>query len=322
MPNGDFTVIIMSVNSKVDIEKDLFLSAVILNYNSYKLTVENVNTLLNIYPKINIIIVDNNSSDQSWSVLTSSFAQFSNVYCIQTKKNNGYATGNNYGMRFIQEELKNTKYVAIINPDIKINNKNLFYEIVEFMEKNKDIAVTGALTLYNDQFRGLYDFGWKLPSKRFLKWAGTFLGKLLLSDVNDKYTTVNVNNNGFAEVEVVPGCFFIGKIDILESIGYFDEDTFLYFEETILAKKLSKIGKKEAIYLGGYIEHNHKTRDNELNNYKKKLFDRKCFYSSKMHYIKCYSNLKKNSEYEIIVINFIDILLKKIIYHILSVIRR
>ena len=40
------------------------------------------------------------------------------------------------------------------------------------------------------------------------------------------------------KVDVVSGCFFMIRKESFEKIGYFDENTFLYYEENIIGKKL------------------------------------------------------------------------------------
>ena len=54
------------------------------------------------------------------------------------------------------------------------------------------------------------------------------------------------------EVEVVKGCFFIIKSNVIKDINYFDENTFLYYEENILGKKLKD--KKYKSYILNEVE--------------------------------------------------------------------
>ena len=57
--------------------------------------------------------------------------------------------------------------------------------------------------------------------------------------------SINIVNSIFSgnltKVEVVSGCFFMIRKDILELVGNFDNTTFLYYEENILACKLKSI---------------------------------------------------------------------------------
>ena len=58
-------------------------------------------------------------------------------------------------------------------------------------------------------------------------------------------------------VDVVSGCFFIVDSKFLKEVDYFDENTFLYYEEQILASKVKSKNKKELIDNKVTIIHNH-----------------------------------------------------------------
>jgi len=58
-------------------------------------------------------------------------------------------------------------------------------------------------------------------------------------------------------VDVVSGCFFMMKSKTLEKIDYFDENTFLYYEENILAKKLHDRKLNLMVCNDIIIIHNH-----------------------------------------------------------------
>ena len=76
----------------------------------------------------------------------------------------------------------------------------------------------------------------------------------------------------------------MAKKAVIESIGYFDEGTFLYSEEVILAKKIQNAGYKEGVLVNEYIHHNHREKDKSLIKKANKIFDMKCFYHSKKYY--------------------------------------
>ena len=51
----------------------------------------------------------------------------------------------------------------------------------------------------------------------------------------------------YSLVDCIAGSFFIIKGSIFNEIGYFDENTFLFYEEDILGYKLKRLGYSEAI---------------------------------------------------------------------------
>ena len=75
---------------------------VILNYNDYETTKNYLNEIKN-YKNLNkIVVVDNNSTDNSYEKLK----EFNNskIDIIKTDSNKGYAYGNNFGIRHINSD--------------------------------------------------------------------------------------------------------------------------------------------------------------------------------------------------------------------------
>lgn len=75
------------------------LSVVIVNYETFELTKNTVNSILEYsYPfSVEVIIVDNASSDDSLSELKEYFGD--KVKFVVSKVNNGFAAGNNLALK-------------------------------------------------------------------------------------------------------------------------------------------------------------------------------------------------------------------------------
>ena len=118
------------------------ITAVITSFKSEKKIINCINSL---GKDIKIIVIEN-SCDENLKVKLES--EFSNVKCILSEKNLGYAKGNNLGISKVT-----TKYALIINPDaevqdISINNffhtaKNIpeFAIIAPYIQEAKDTEV-------------------------------------------------------------------------------------------------------------------------------------------------------------------------------------
>ena len=90
-------------------EKPL-VSIIILNYNAGKLLEECIDSIYKSnYKNFEIIVVDNNSKDNSHIVCNE---KFSSINLIENKKNLGYCEGNNVGIRN-----SNGNFIVILNPD-------------------------------------------------------------------------------------------------------------------------------------------------------------------------------------------------------------
>lgn len=123
-----------------------FCSIVVLNYFGERVIETTLDSLLNInYPKnkYEIIVVDNNSNDNSKEILTRYSKNYSNIKLFFLNKNLGFSKGNNVGIRRAKGE-----FVALLNNDCVVE-KNWLMELVKTATKDKNIfAVNSKILLY------------------------------------------------------------------------------------------------------------------------------------------------------------------------------
>lgn len=275
------------------------LAIIVVNYNNYDLT---INLVKNIYAhnvSTNIVLVDNGSSNDSYNILCECFKSESNIYVIETGNNLGYSGGNNFGVKYICEK-KEIKYISIMNPDVEILNDNLFTDIIACLEKNSDLAVLTALTIYNGKFNSKNPSCFKKIKDYKLIFQNLKFFNLL---INDAYKTYDCDNSLMAYVYKVQGCFFVVKKDIFYDIGMFDDHVFLYFEEEIMAHKLDERGYKSGVLINQLIKHNHKTKDDEIASLETRKFHNKVLLESKKYYM---LEIKKTARIIWIISYFLD----------------
>lgn len=297
---------------KAIMEQELFYKETVvlyLNYNSAEMIIKSVNELQKHYFG-DIIIVDNASPQEDRKKLDV-LSNTEEVRILYNTENGGYAKGNNYGVRWIKQNMQYKKYVVIINPDIFVFD-DILRKMYKVMEKKCNIVALSSLILFNGKDRGLQDFGWKLPDKVTLVFGDTHIGKRLHINVNRLYDKIN-RNKIIQYVDVVPGCFFMARIEDFVNVGLFDERTFLYYEEHILAEKIKAKGLREAIFLGGKVNHEHKAKDQGLLDMEKHYVDRKIHIISKEIYIKNYCRLSKGVKVIALAMGRIDVVLRKIL---------
>ena len=297
--------------------RDAIYAAVILNYNSGDLTCKCIDSLLKQKVDIEIVVVDNSSTDDSLKKISERFDNNSYVHTIKSTANEGYARGNNKGIDYIRHNLKKVKYISIINPDITFEDQDIFYKLGCKLMSDDQLSIIGCLNIFNGYLNSLDNSCWQFPSKINLFFSGTLLGRLFCKKGNYTYNSVPVKS-GIAYVDVVPGCFFLAKAEDLYKIQGFDPNTFLYFEENIIAKKISNINKKLAVCVNCLCYHNHLIRDKQLTNRSSNLFSCKCFYTSKEYYLKKYS--KQNVLFILfsVMYNKFDFTVRKCIYYVLK----
>jgi len=285
------------------------IAFVILNYNTCNLTINCFNKLKKIDESLKIIIVDNNSNDESKEKLIE-LEKYKNTNIIINKENKGYAAGNNIGLKYIAQKMPEIEVAFILNPDIEIAGVKDIYNLYKTLINNSKLAAITSITIYNGKLNTPNECCWKFLNKRQVVLNGSLIGKLFHKDLH--YKSLELNDY-VANVDVIQGCFFGIKMDVLKKIGYLDEQTFLYCEEQILGRKINNIGMNVGVMTNTFIHHNHFEKDKKMKNKKNRIFHLKCLRDSRKILLKYYLNLNK---YSIIVKSLfldVDFFLKKIL---------
>ena len=253
------------------------IGMVILNYNDYETTSNYIDMIKN-YKSINyIVVVDNNSTDGSYEKLSK--INSNKIKIIKTDKNKGYAYGNNFGINYLNEN-NDVDYIIISNPDIEVDEK-VIKKLQKDMDNNDDISIVcPVINQLEEKIRG-----WRLPTiKDEILLNINYIQRKVKKKLNyneEKYS------GHFTKVDVVPGCFFMIRKDIMKLIGNFDEATFLYYEENILGQKLKNIDKKSYIDNEVSVTHNLSVSvDKSFNTIKKY----KMLKQSQKYFVKNYLN--------------------------------
>jgi GT2 family glycosyltransferase len=212
------------------------LSVIILNYNVryfLELCVLSVQSALqNIDSEI--IVVDNNSSDESCEMMKS---RFPNVKLIQNNQNVGFPKGNNIGVAQAKGN-----YICILNPDTVVA-EDTFEKVLAFAKKQKNLGIIGVKLI-----DGIGNF---LPeSKRGIPtpWVAftkiTSLYKLFpKSKLFNKYYAQHLSENQTGAVEILVGAFMFLKKGLYDEVGGFDEDCFMYSDDIDLSYMVLQKGK-------------------------------------------------------------------------------
>jgi GT2 family glycosyltransferase len=206
---------------------------VILNYNDWENTSLMLDDIKNYQVLDYIIIVDNKSTDNSIEKLKK--YENNKIKIVEASENKGYASGNNVGIKYLIDNY-DVDNIIISNPDIIVREEDIA-SLVKDLER-KDIALIAPVI---KEPNGI-SRGWHLPTFASELVSNIpyfhYLENKMLAYKEEDY------QNKLTEVEVVKGCFFIIKKDVFEAINFFDENTFLYYEEIIMGKKLRELGFK------------------------------------------------------------------------------
>lgn len=223
--------------------------AIVLNYNDVSRCINLAVKMSKFYCIDKIIIVDNCSNDNSMENLLK--IQNEDIIILKTVKNGGYAYGYNYGIRYAIDKL-NADNIFICNSDIIIEEELIDY-CTEFLKINTEYGIVSTTMLNSN---GELEYGyWNFPSYlQLIKECFFFTRNKILIDKKI------LSKNEVLDIDVVRGSFMCCRASCMELVKGFDENTFLYFEENILGKKMKKIGYKIGVLGGFSYVHNHINR--------------------------------------------------------------
>lgn len=206
------------------------ISVIIISYNCKYDTLECVKSIITTcrdnIPEI--IVVDNNSIDNTVDELRSSFP---NIKIIQNLENRGYSFAINQGVASSSGE-----YLILTNADV-IYLETTIYGLVDELTKNKSIGMVGPQQIFSD---GSYQRSYGLyPSIKRGVYDVMFISSInqrLLKYKFQKDTVKNIN------VEYLDGAILCTSRTIFDELGGFDDSFFFFSEEVDFAYRLKLKG--------------------------------------------------------------------------------
>lgn len=213
------------------------LSVIILNYNVRHFLEQCVLSVQRATQNFNaeIIVVDNNSSDDSCQMIKQRFPE---VILIENKENSGFPKGNNIGVK-----IASGQYICILNPDTVVA-EDTFEKILAFARKQENLGVIGCkLVDGTGKFLPESKRGIPTPFVAFTKIFGLYK---VFSGINSfgKYYASHLNENQTGKVEILVGAFMVMKKETYEEVGGFDEDCFMYSDDIDLSYMVLKTGRQ------------------------------------------------------------------------------
>ncbi len=214
------------------------VSVILVSYNTKDMTRECLESVYRFTKDIEfeVFVVDNNSKDGSAEMIEREFPQ---VRLIRNPDNKGFGAANNIAIR-----KSSAKYIFCLNTDTLLLN-NSIKEFFDFMEKseNENVGACGCQLLDKDM-KLQHSYGC-LP--RISRIVLTLFGvaQIFPKWYKKKYFHSPYENDTEPyEVEYVTGADLFMRKSVLDRVGIFDENFFMYFEESELQKRMHEIGYK------------------------------------------------------------------------------
>lgn len=214
------------------------LSIIILNYNTKNLlrdclrSIEKSKTDGLVFQTI---VVDNASTDGSVKMVKDDFP---GVELMVSKKNLGFAGGNNLGIPH-----SSGRYVLFLNPDT-IVEPNTFKEMVNFMNDHPQVgASTCKVILPNGKLDDACHRGFPTPWNAFCHFFG--LEKIFpKSKIFSGYSLGWLPLDKIHEIDSGVGAFLMVRRKVGEEINWWDEDYYWYGEDLDLCYRIKEKGWK------------------------------------------------------------------------------
>jgi GT2 family glycosyltransferase len=206
-------------------DKGPLVSIIILNYNGMKFADKCLTSVLNTrYHNFEVIFVDNASTDGSLEYAKKRFGKNRRLRFVVNKKNYGFAKGNNIGLRHAKGE-----YVVFLNIDTEVD-PNWLTELVKVMDSDPTVGAAQSKLLTMDDQKRIDACGLTLTPYGFFAERGS-------GEVDrGQYDSA-------VEIFAAKGAAMAVKREVLEKVGPFDEDYFIFAEEVDLCWR---------IWLAGY----------------------------------------------------------------------
>jgi GT2 family glycosyltransferase len=203
------------------------VSIIILNWNSYQVTLDCLLSLRKIdYSNFEMVVVDNGSVDGSAEKLLENVPE---IKLIRNARNLGFAGGCNVGMRDALR--RGTDYVLLLNNDT-IVAPDFLSQLVHVAESDEKIGAVSPKVLFFDH-----------PDR--LNYAG---GEHALWRLFPKMFGLRQIDNGrydkLREVSFLTGCAFLIKAEVVNKIGVMEEIYFHFYEDIEWSLRVLKSGYK------------------------------------------------------------------------------
>jgi GT2 family glycosyltransferase len=230
------------------------LSIVTVTWNSEEDIAECLGSIYNNFYdesklKVQTIVVDNNSSDNSVAVVENFIKVFPHdIKLIKNKENYGYTKGCNHGIKESYGD-----FVMLLNPDTQIQTDGLL-KLVEYLKSRDDVGAIAPLLYtrnktiqfscrkfprYIDLIFEVSALSTIFPSSRFFsRWKMKYFG-----------------HNEIAEVEQPMAAALMIKGDLLRKMNYLDERFYMFFNDIDICKQIYNQGYKIVFYPEATVYH-------------------------------------------------------------------
>lgn len=203
------------------------VSIIVLNWNGKKVIRQSLDSIRKLeYPNIEVIVIDNNSTDGSTEIIRKEFSEF---LLVRNSKNLGFAAGMNVGIRKARGEM-----ILLYNNDAIVHPRSLSI-LANRALSDDTIGMVGGLILYYEPSDMIWSLGGMFDLVSGIIWSEG-LGK--------KLTEIAIDNRLITDVAYLSGCVLLVKKEVINKIGLLDEEEFLGGDDIDWCLRANRAGYK------------------------------------------------------------------------------
>ncbi len=209
-------------------------SVVIVAYNSGRFLRECVASIYSTQPQVEVVIVDNASTDGAVETVS---VEFPDIRVVRNERNAGFGAGNNLGVA----RAKGT-FLVFLNPDAVVIDGWLEALVHPLVEDSSVGLVTPKVLLRNDpEHINVAGLDVHLSGISMCRGLG-----LPRSDLDQ-----------IAEIAAISGVAVAVRRDVFEAVGGFDKDFFLYMEDVDLSMRVWLAGYRCLYVPRAVVQHDY-----------------------------------------------------------------
>ena len=223
------------------------LTVVVISYNTKAMTLDCLASLFNeTKTPLEVIVVDNASSDGSAEAIASAFPQ---VRLIAETVNHGFAPAHEIAMVHAT-----APWLLLLNPDTVVLD-GAVDRLLNFAKSRPQAGIWGGRTVYADRRINPYSC-WRRMSlwTIFCRLTG-LTGIFPNSGIFNSEEYAGWDRDTEREVDIVTGCFFLIERAKWDELGGFDPDFTMYGEEADLCLRARLSGLRPRITPDACIVH-------------------------------------------------------------------
>jgi GT2 family glycosyltransferase len=215
------------------------ISVIIVNFNSKNYLTKCVQSVFASTVTAEVFVVDNNSEDDSLSILKSAMGCTPRLHIIEHEENLGFARANNDVLPSTQSD-----YILFLNPDCVIK-PNTIETMMKVMDSNPDAGMAGCLIRNPD---GTEQAG----SRRYIPTPWRSMIRVLklakFFRKHPRFAIINLAGQPMPDrpvpMEAISGAFMFVRRKAMEHVGPMDDGYFLHCEDLDWCMRFRKAGWK------------------------------------------------------------------------------